>query len=143
MTNPRYKILLRTLYGAVLNSRLSTSDLKFLTGELRHGRLSDELAYMVDRALEHLGASGEDEAEDSRVVEAERLIRRNKISKASLANIMSSLGIDITSSGESTRSMLSRFINEMTTSRVDKLMSILASQQTDDGFLSGIIDKRK
>src|SRR5689334_12543902 len=75
MSSLRYRMFLRTLYRAVLGSPLSTSDLKALSVELRRGQLADELAYMIDRAFEHLGSSENDAPEDKRVEEAERLIR--------------------------------------------------------------------
>jgi hypothetical protein len=143
MNSPRYKSFLRTLYGAVLTSRLSASDLKALSEELRRGQLSDELAYMINRALDHLGGPGEDEVEDERVAQAERLIRNGKVSKTALASIMESLGWQPLSNRESTRDMLVRFTSEMPTSRVSKLMDTLASQQVGDRFLAGISDTRK
>ena len=143
MNRPRYKTLLRTLYGAALSSRLSMSDLKALSDELRRGQLADELAYMLDNALKHLGTSGEDEPEDERVAEAERLIRRRKVSKMALASIMDSLGLPPLSSKGSVRDMLDSFMSKASSSRVTNLLGILGSQQGDDEFLTGISKTRK
>ena len=143
MNSPRYNTFLRTLYGAVLASRLSVSDLKALSEELRHGRLPDELAYMIDRALEHLRGLGEGEPEDERMAEAEYLIRRGRVSKATLASIMGSLGVPPSSRKDSARDMLRHFMNEVPPSRVTKFMEVLRSQQAGDEFLAGIGETRK
>jgi hypothetical protein len=144
MRSPRYKTFLRTLYGAVLSSRLSTSDLKALAEELRRGQLADELAYMINRVLEqHLGGAGEGDLEDERVAEAERLIRNGKVSKTALANMMGSLGMPPSSYRESSRDMLDRFISVAPASRIAKLMELLASHQVGDKFLAGISETRK
>ncbi len=143
MRRPRYKTFLRTLYGAVLTSRLSASDLKAFADELRRGQLADELAYMITRSLEHLGGADEGEFDDERVVEAERLIRHGRVSKTALANIMGSLGLPPPSSRESAREMLERFMSEAPAARITKLMNLLASQQVSDKFLAGISEIRK
>jgi aminoglycoside phosphotransferase family enzyme len=143
MSGPRYKALLRTLYGAVITSRLPASDLRALSEELRRGRLSDELAYMIDRALEHLGGSGDHEALDGRITEAERLIRSRRIPKAALISLMESLGTAPSSPRETINELLARFMAEASPSRVNKLMDLLEMQHITDEFLSGIGEARK
>lgn len=92
MTDARYRTLLRKLFGAAMHSNLTYTDLKALSQELRRGRLSDELAFMIDRSLEHFIVDDRQGLNDQRVAEAERLIKRGKISKVALASILSSLG---------------------------------------------------
>ena len=142
MTDIRYRMLLRTLFGAAIHSRLTPADLKTLSYELRRGRLADELAFMIDRALDQIGGSERGVVSDEQMAEAERLMRRNRTGKTVLASILSSLGTPTSATKDSARVMLNRFFAEASATRVDKLLELLASQQKYDGFLAGIDGKR-
>jgi hypothetical protein len=142
MTSRRYKALLRGLYGAIFSSNLSVSDLRQLAKELRQGRISDELAYMIDRALLHLSDQLEDELDDNRLGEAERLIKRARTSKASLANLVESLGGSPSSSKATVREMLREFFDGASPSQANKLLELLDSSRSDDQYLTGIRESR-
>lgn len=143
MTTARYRSLLRTVYTSILASRLSAAELRALSEELRRGRFADELAYMLDRVTEHFRGVESEDIEDDRLMEAEQLIRRNKISKIALASIFESLGFHAADTKDSSRDMLRRFISEVPTSRTSKLLDILRSAPSGDSFLAGISESRK
>ena len=144
MSSPRYRSLLRTIYTAVLSSRLSPSEMQMLVMELRNGRLPDELAFMIDQALHHfLGHAEEGDPGDDRIEDMLELIKRNRISRSALQNILESLGYSPSSNNASTRTLLQNFMVEASASRTLKLIDILRSSAPTDNFLMGISKNRE
>lgn len=144
MSSKVYRTLLRTIYGSVLNSNLSVSELKALSMELRRGRLADELAYMIDSVIQnHLGTTDNEGRVDTMVEEAERLVRSRRLPKAMIISVMESLGHPPPSNNESVHRMLEWFMNEAPSSRINAFIEILAGPRVGDDFLAGISKVRK
>lgn len=144
--SPRYKSLLRSLYTAVLQSNLSTNELKLLSQELRRGQLSDELAYMLDKVSEHFQGPDKRNSRPELLIEAQRTIKERKISKSSLFNIIRSIDDSALSSSpsvQSMRQMLDRFFEDATDGQARKLLEILSSLDAPDPYLKGITDSRE
>ena len=143
MTSLRYRTLLRTLYTSVLGSRLTSAELRSLVVELRRGRLSDELSFMIEEASRHFDDPNDNLFDDDRIAEAEELVRVNKISRTALASMMQSLGYQPDSIRGTTKSLIKEFLSEMSATRVTKLIDTLRSAGSGDDFLEGISKSRK
>jgi hypothetical protein len=134
---PRYRSLLRFLFGAVIRSELTHAELRALARELRRGRLADELACMIDQASEHF-EEPEHKVSDQ-VRDLERLIKEKRVSKEALANII--MSIDDRPSpplSASARRMLQEFVSGASLWQIDKLRDTLAAASVPDPYLKGI-----
>ena len=142
----RYRSFLRSLYTAILQTNLSANDLQLLAEELRRGQLSDELAYMLDKASHHFQVTDKRDLHSGLVNQAERTIRDRKVTKAALVNIMRSIDDSSLSPGAGTlsvRQILDRFFNNATDNQATKLMEVLSSTSAPDPYLKGISESRE
>jgi hypothetical protein len=146
MTTPRYRSILRTMLGAVLQSNLSSSDLNYLSNELRRGQLPDELAFMIDQMGSHFRDEPASRNQNSYVSAAESRIKSKRLPKDSLINIISSI-----SNGDSfsinknltVREILERFFDSTSPNKADQLIEILDASGTSDPYLRGISETRR
>jgi hypothetical protein len=139
MQSPRYRNLLRTLFGLVVRSDLGGTDLRVLADELRRGQLPDELAYMLDKVAPHFGDPAREVSKELR--ELERLIRDKNISKSTLSNIMTSMD-SAPVRGATVRRMLQDFLGTSSAHQIDKLRDTLMSMTGPDPFLKGIAESK-
>lgn len=142
-SSPKYRILLRSIYTAVIGSGLSPKDLRSLAEELRRGRLPDELAYMVDQACQHFLADYDEADDQGLIANAEVLIKERKLGRSGVVSILQSLGAPKPASGASIRKMLVDFNSSVPPTRFRKLIDVLESSSDSDAFLAGISSTRK
>jgi hypothetical protein len=145
MSTPRYRSILRTLLGAILQSGLNDRDLAYLSDELRRGRLPDELAYLVDRNIDHFRSKSTGGTGDQYVKVAEAKIKQKRISKQSVSNIIRSID-DVSDPIPVTRSLhdiLLNFFDRASPRKAEQLLQILDSTGGTDPFLKGISDTRR
>lgn len=140
--SPRYRSLLRTVLSGILSSKLSTTELRSLSEELRRGQFPDELAYIIDQINSHLAADDDERADEDTVLAAERLIKRRKIPRSALANILQSLGAEESPASVGIRRLLQAFVSDAPPARIRKLMEVLESSSEGDAFLAGIAGSR-
>jgi hypothetical protein len=134
------------LYTTILQSNLDARELRSLAEELRRGRLSDELAFMLDQAVEHFQVSDLNDEENIFIDEVEQLIKERRISKESLFNIITSIDVTILPKNFSkmtVKQMISAFFDNANKSQVKKLIDVLSSSSAPDPYLKGISEKRK
>lgn len=144
--SPRYRSFLRSLYTAILQTNLSSNELRQLAEELRRGRLPDELAYMLDKASDHFQVADRRDDRDDLVHQAERLIKEKKIARTALINVIRSFDDPSLSAGISTssvRTILDRFFDSAKASQAKKLMEVLSSLSAPDPYLKGISESRE
>lgn len=140
MSSPRYRNLLRFLFGVVMRSDLSHADLKALAKELRRGQLADELAYMIEQASEHFRDPEREVSNDLQYLES--LIKERRVSKESLANIITSIDArPLPSTSSSARKMLQEFLSSASMWQIDKLRDTLSAASGPDPYLKGITEK--
>jgi hypothetical protein len=144
MPTTRYRQILRSLLATILQSGLSVADLHSLADELRRGQLPDELAFMLDQVLFHLGEPTSASV-TSELKSLERLVKEKRLSKSSLGSVMTSISAGSTTvdSSGSVRQMLQEFLSFATSAQIEKLREILLSPGRLDPFLKGISETRK
>lgn len=143
ITSSRYKILLRTVFSSILSSSLSSSDLRLLTDELRRGNISDELAYMLDQTTKHFISDADSSVDKDTLYMAEDLVKKRKISRISVLNIIQSLGGDVSQSGASIKQLITNYIAEASPTKIRKFIDVLQTVGEKDEFLAGISNSRK
>jgi hypothetical protein len=144
MENPRYRVILRAMFAAVMQSELGASDLRFLAAELRGGRLPGELAYMLDRANEHFQDPSNSREISDKMRAAERLMREKRVSKSALLNILRSINaVAVPNEGTTTRSILHEFFASATPREAEKLLDVLSAAGDADPYLKGIVETRR
>lgn len=146
MTTTRYKILLRTLLGAILSSRMSESELYYLVGELRKGQITDELAFLLEQISGHIRDDLTSSNNLTITKHVENLIKSKRVSKDSVINIIESIDTNNQydlSRNFTMRDILERFVESASPRRVDQFIEIIESSGTSDAYLKGISEKRK
>jgi hypothetical protein len=142
--DPRYRLILRSIFTAVMQSGLSTSDLRLLAQELRRGRLPDELAYMLDSVNQHFQDSPNLRNLSDQLKTVERLMKEKKVSKLALLNILRSIDTNIIPKpGVTTRSILRGFFTSATSQEIAKLIDVLNATGDADPYLKGISETRR
>lgn len=140
--HPRYRSILRLLFANVMQSDLTVTDLRYLSSELRRGRLSDELAYMIEQASAHLGDTKKQIGSSEELDAAERWVKEKRVSKPELMNIMLSVNPEAAiSSSLSAKGMLNAFFESATVRQTNKLMNLLQAAGGSDPFLKGISER--
>jgi hypothetical protein len=141
----RYRSILRSIFTAVMQSGLSASDLRLLAEELRRGRLTDELAYMLDQVNQHFRDDPSNLRDVSVPVrEAEYLMKEKKLMKPDLVNILRSIDADfVPTQGASTVNTLRKFFKSATPREIEKLLDVLNAVTEPDTYLKGISETRR
>lgn len=146
MQSPRYRALLRSLFGAVMKSDLDAGQLKALAEELRRGQLSDELAFMLDQVNVHFRDNSRDNSRDisDEMKYFEDIIKSKRISKNSLLNILISIDSRSSFSSSATmREILEEFLSGATSRQIEKLAGTLSATGRPDPFLKGISEQNR
>jgi len=142
--NPTYRVILRSIFAAVMQSNLSASDLRSLASELRRGRLSGELAYLLDEVNQHFEDTSDRRHASDQLWEAERIMKERKLSKLALINIVRSIDGNITpKESATTRSILQEFLTSATPRESEKLLDTLKAAGVSDPYLKGISETRR
>lgn len=144
--NPRHRNLMRNVLGMILQSNLRTKELEELVQALRSGQFSDELAFLLDRQLDHFREYGPNSSADNYTSIAEEIMKRNRISKDSLINIIASIDSTYAKSlsrSKTIRDIIEDFLTISNQTKADKLISTLDAAGTSDAYLKGISDTRR
>jgi hypothetical protein len=127
-----------------MRSDLTAAELRTLSVELRRGELTDELAYMLswvsDKFADPQGAS----PNRSNLNLAAQAIKRRRISKENVFNILQSLSsIKEISENDSVNTMLAAFFETADDKLSKNLLDILNASGPQDPYLKGISDTRR
>jgi hypothetical protein len=143
INDPRYRRILRSMFSAIMQSDLSATDLNRLAEELRRGRLSDELGYMIHEVNRHFYDPSISGDVMKQVHAAERLIREKRIAKAAVINILHSIAPElVTDNRMAIRGILQEFFLSAGAQQSKKLLDVLAATGNLDPYHKGISETR-
>jgi hypothetical protein len=116
-----------------------------LAEELGRGRLSDELAYMLDQVNQHFQEDPSNLRDVSiHVRQAEYLVKEKKITKPDLVNILSSIDASfLPTQGATTVNTLRKFFKTATPREIEKVLDVLNAFVEPDPYLKGISETRR
>ncbi|MDK2748121.1 MAG: hypothetical protein KYX67_12445 [Brevundimonas sp.] len=146
-TNPT---TLRSLLGSLLTSNLSDGDLRQIIRDLRYGTLADDLAFALlnvlgETKLPGSAAENSSRRNDSSVLRAEAAVKRRRLSKATLLDMMrESGGLDPSASLPTKASVyenLVTFFDSAPQAAASRFLKALEGPDTPDAYLKGISNR--
>lgn len=148
--------LMRPLLGAILSSGLTDPELRELARELRSGNLAFDLADLLDTFFvrtprhEPLGSSpktvlSEFRREETAIRRAEAAIKRRRLSKAALHDLLESYAPPSVRQrlheSTSVTELLNTFFDSAPVDATQRFLAALETGKIDDPFLKGIRDR--
>jgi hypothetical protein len=142
MPSSRYRDFLQVLYAASIQAAPTAADLRRLAGELRRGRLGDELAYMLEQVSSHFEEPQSWASDETRVIE--KIMKDRKIPKMTLVNVIRSIDAEAFSlaPSDTIRDILQAFTSVASATQIQKLRDTLLASGRSDAFIKGISTKR-